>query len=93
MQYTASSFSEMAAKLFAMAVSQRFDTPRSAGLFPARGMFRSRFPEGLLEQIIMPTFRGASYLFSFCRRLQHGEHQLYVLYIFVTLLLLMVWAH
>jgi NADH:ubiquinone oxidoreductase subunit 5 (subunit L)/multisubunit Na+/H+ antiporter MnhA subunit len=92
MQYTASSFGEMMVRLFAMVIRPRFDTPVLAGYFPGGATFRSRCPETVLERAIMPAFRGADRLFSYCRRLQHGEQQLYVLYIFITLFLLMAWG-
>lgn len=93
MQYSASSFGEMMVRLFAKVIRPRISAPGVAGYFPESGVFRSHCPESLLEQIVIPLFRGAGQVFSFCRRLQHGEHQLYVLYIFITLFLLMAWAH
>jgi len=93
MQYTASSFGEIMVRLFGMVIRPRFSTPGPAGYFPGSAAFMSRCPETLLEQVIMPVFRGADVVLSVCRRLQHGEHQLYVLYIFITLFLLMAWAH
>jgi formate hydrogenlyase subunit 3/multisubunit Na+/H+ antiporter MnhD subunit len=93
MQYSASSFGEMTTRLFAMVIRPRFSMPVLAGYFAGNAEFRSDCPETLLEQLILPLFRGADWLFSFFRRIQHGEQQLYVLYIFIALFLLMIWAH
>lgn len=93
MQYTASSFGEPMVRLFATVIRPRFSMPGLAGYFPRSAAFRSHCPDTLLEQVVMPVFRGTDLVFSFCRRLQHGEHQLYVLYIFITLFLLMAWAY
>ncbi len=93
MQYTASSFGEMMVRLFAMVIRPRLSAPVLTGYFPRSAAFRSHCPESILEQVIMPVFRGTDWIFSYCRRLQHGEHQLYMLYIFITLFLLMAWGH
>lgn len=92
-QYTASSFGETMMRLFGMVIRPRFDMPVLTGYFAGEAEFGSNCPETLLEQLIMPVFRGVAWLFAFCRRIQHGEQQLYVLYIFIALFLLMVWAH
>jgi len=93
MQYTSSSFGEPMMRLFAAVIRPRFSMPALAGFFPRGAAFRSRCPETVLEQIITPIFKGVDLLFSFFRRLQHGEQQIYLMYIFITLLLLMVWGH
>jgi NADH:ubiquinone oxidoreductase subunit 5 (subunit L)/multisubunit Na+/H+ antiporter MnhA subunit len=93
MQYTASSFGEIMTRLFGMVIRPRFSMPALAGYFAGSAEFRSDCPDTLLQQLILPVFRGVDWAFSFCRRIQHGEQQLYVLYIFIALFLLMVWAH
>lgn len=92
MQYTSSSFGEMMVRLFGMVVRPRFSAPGLAGCFPRGAVFRSHCPETILEQLVAPVFRGVGLVFSYCRRLQHGVEQLYMLYIFITLFLLMAWA-
>jgi len=93
MQYTDSSFGEMMVRLFSIAIRPRFSMPGPYGYFPGSAAFRSHSPETLLERVIMPLFRGVEWLFAFFRRIQHGEQQLYVLYIFIALFMLMAWAH
>jgi hydrogenase-4 component B len=41
----------------------------------------------------MPIFTVAGSSFSYLRRVQHGELQLYMLYIFATLFVLMICGH
>jgi len=93
MQYTASSFGQTMVNLFGIVIRPRSGAPILAGYFPGSASFRSLCPESILEQVIKPLFRGTEYVFSFCRQLQHGKQHIYILYIFVTLVLLMAWAH
>ena len=92
-QYTATSFAEMLIHLFRGALQPQFALPKAAAIFPAATGFSTRIPETVLDVIILPLLRLTGIVFSFCRRLQHGEPHLYVLYIFITLLLLLVWGY
>jgi hydrogenase-4 component B len=47
----------------------------------------------VLDRILTPVFQLAGLGFSFLRRVQHGQLHIYVLYIFATLFVLMIWAH
>jgi hydrogenase-4 component B len=42
--------------------------------------------------MILPVCSVVGIAFSFLRRLQQGQVQVYILYIFATLLLLMLWV-
>lgn len=92
MQYSASSFAEMIVKLFAGALKPHVEKPDIAGPFPQRSRFASHVPEAVLELAIVPFFKAADERFSTIRRLQHGQLHLYILYVFITLCLLLVWA-
>lgn len=92
-QYTATSFSESAIAVFNGIIRQRIERPRLAGLFPQPARCVDRSTETVLERIIAPLFRIAGVSFAFLRRVQHGRMHLYMLYIFVTLFILMLWAH
>ncbi|MSN26884.1 MAG: hydrogenase [Geobacter sp.] len=93
MQYVATSFSESAVSVFDGIVRQRVERPHLTGLFP-RPVACLDFPsDTVLEQIITPVFNATGGAFAFMRRLQNGQMHLYMLYIFATLLILMLWAH
>lgn len=93
MQYGATSFSELAVSVFGGIIRQRIDRPALKGLFPRVGYCSDRPTETLLERIIAPIFSIAGVSFAFLRRLQHGLMHMYMMYIFVTLFILMLWAH
>lgn len=92
-QYTATSFSEMAVSVFSGVIGQRIERPTLTGLFPRSGRCADLPTETLLERIIAPFFGLAGALFGFLMRLQHGRMHVYMLYIFATLVILMLWAH
>lgn len=93
MQYSGTSFSELAVSVFNGIIRQRIERPELTGLFPDRSRCSDSPTETLLEQLIAPLFSGAGLLFGFLHRLQHGLMQIYMLYIFTTLFILMLWAH
>ncbi|HXE96437.1 MAG TPA: hypothetical protein VN642_08530, partial [Dongiaceae bacterium] len=63
------------------------------GLFPGKSHCSDVPTETLLERVIAPIFTLAGVSFSFLMRLQHGLMHVYMIYIFATLLILMLWAH
>lgn len=93
MQYVASSFSEIAVSIFDGIIRQRVERPVLQGLFPQPGRCVDLPSETVLERIISPSFTVAGGAFAFLRRLQHGQMHVYMLYIFATLFILMIWAH
>ncbi len=93
MQYNGSSFSELAVSVFNGIMRQRVERPDLDGLFPVRSRCIDSPTETLLERLIAPLFNGAGILFVFLHRLQHGLMQVYMLYIFATLFILMLWAN
>ena len=92
MQYTASSFGDLFGSLAAPLVRIRIRMAEIAGLAPATGRLSYQPEETILYRLIMPASSVVGVAFSFLRRLQHGQVQLYILYIFATLLLLMLWV-
>lgn len=92
-QYGATSFSELAVSVFNGIIRQRVKRPTLSGLFPAPGQCVDRPTETVLENVIAPIFTLAGLSFAFLRRLQHGQMHVYMIYIFVTLFILMLWAH
>lgn len=93
MQYGGTAFSEFAVSVFDGVMRQRIERPALTGLFPA-GARCVDFPtETLLERIFTPLFTVAGVLFGYLHRLQHGLMHIYFMYIFATLLALMLWAN
>jgi hydrogenase-4 component B len=93
MQYTATSFSQQATHLLGVVARPRCRPPVIRGAFPGDSTFSCEATETILDRLLAPLFHGAGIAFSFLRRLQHGHLHLYMLYIFATLFVLMVWRH
>ncbi|BDV41890.1 hydrogenase [Geotalea uraniireducens] len=92
-QYTGVSFTELLVNLFAGVVRPKREWPTIAGLAPRQGRFSYAPTETVLERLLVPSFKAAGASFAVLRRLQHGRLHLYMLYIFATVFLLMIWAH
>ena len=90
-QYTASSFAQPVTELFRrlLGTKKRLSEPR--GLFPAEAALKTETPDLSHEEMFQPMFERANEWLSRLRWLQHGNVQLYVLYIAVTLMVLLVW--
>ena len=63
----------------------------SALTFPQKADFHSEVPDTVLDGAVLPTFRFVARFFSMLRILQHGNVQIYLLYIFLALLALLLW--
>lgn len=92
-QYGGTSFSELVVSVFNGIVRQRVERPVLSGLFPGAARCSDVPTETLLERVIAPLFSLTGMSFSFLRRLQHGLMHVYMMYIFATLFILMLWAH
>ena len=92
MQYGSTSFSELAVSVFNGIMRQRIERPTLTGLFPEVSRCRDVPSETLLERVIAPLFTLAGLSFTFLRRIQHGLMHVYMMYIFATLFILMLWA-
>jgi hydrogenase-4 component B len=91
MQYTSSSFAQMLVALFGWALRPRRQRPRHLPLFPAPSRFHSEVPDVVLDDAVLPALGGGAWLATCLRVLQRGSVQLYLLYIFLTLLALLLW--
>jgi hydrogenase-4 component B len=89
MQYTASSFAEMLVHIFGGVLKPERHEPKIKSLFPAQDSFRSHVPEVVLEKGILPFFAAADQLMAIVRRLQNGQLNRYILYIFAALIVLL----
>ena len=92
MQYTASSFGDMFGSLAQPLIRTRIDSGEIAGVAPATGRLAYAAEETIINRLILPVVGVVDLLFTYARRIQHGEVQIYILYIFVTLFLLMLWV-
>nr|WP_284694777.1 proton-conducting transporter membrane subunit [Geomonas sp. Red32] len=89
-QYTASSFGQLMGSLSTPLIRSRTSRGTVAGVAPVEASFRYQPEETLLGKVAMPALRGAATVSAFIRRLQHGEVQIYMLYIFATLFVLLL---
>jgi len=90
MQYSASSFAGLLVDLFAGMLRLVKHKPAIQGSFPGKAHFESHVPEAVLEGIYLPILARAYKIFLPIRRLQHGHLHLYILYTFITLVVLIV---
>ena len=65
--------------------------PSDLPIFPRQAEFHSDVPDVVLDQVVLPAFRSTAWLFSWFRVLQQGNIQVYLLYIFVALIVLLLW--
>jgi NADH:ubiquinone oxidoreductase subunit 5 (subunit L)/multisubunit Na+/H+ antiporter MnhA subunit len=89
MQYTASSFAEMLVGYFAMVLRPRMHSPKVQGVFPQPTHFESHVPETMLDLVYVPFLKRLYNKTAPIRHLQHGHLSLYILYMFITLIVLM----
>jgi hydrogenase-4 component B len=92
-QYTGTSFGNLFGSFSAGVVRTRIKIGVIAGVAPAPARLEYSAEETILDRMILPLAGIVGVGFSFLRRLQHGEVQIYIAYIFVTLFLLMLWVH
>ena len=90
MQYSAAGFSELWASLSGGLGRGAVRKPGLRGVAPGPTTVAVAPVEFVLERIVRPAFTFTAIGFSFLRRLQHGRLHVYVLYIFITLLVLML---
>lgn len=90
MQYTASSFAALLVNLFAGILQLERHAPQVKGPFPANQNFESHVPEAVLERIYLPLLARIYEKFLPIRRMQHGQLHLYILYTFLTLIVLII---
>lgn len=96
MQYTGTSFSELPVTLLGSLIAPLRKRPKleNAGFFADRSSnFVYATTETVLDKVLVPLFYWTGFGFSYLRRVQHGQLHIYMLYIFATLLVLLVWVH
>lgn len=93
MQYTGSSFGLAFASLAAPLVRLRTHRGEVSGIAPGPTRLSCTPEETLLERLVLPGLGAAGLCCRYLRRMQHGEVQVYILYIFATLMTLLLWVH
>jgi hydrogenase-4 component B len=84
----------MVVGLLGAIVSPYLRKPRLVASIPtAEARFDYTVTETVLDRILTPIFQWAGLAFSYLRKVQHGQLHIYMLYIFATLFILMVWPH
>jgi len=91
MQYTASSFAQPLMGLFRPLLGTKKKVMPPRGIFPPEAALKTVTPDISHEEMYRPMFERCEAWLSQLRWLQHGNVQLYVLYIAVTLIILLVW--
>ncbi|HTQ50580.1 MAG TPA: proton-conducting transporter membrane subunit [Candidatus Acidoferrales bacterium] len=91
MQYTASSFAQPLTDLFQPLLGTKKTVVPARGLFPAEAALKTETPDLSREEMYRPMFERAEAWLSQLRWLQHGNVQLYILYIAATLMVLLIW--
>ncbi len=91
MQYTASSFSLPLAQLFRVFLRTRLKERQPAGYFPHSAALESYTPDVAYVKLARPLGRMVKHALARLRWIQQGRVQLYLLYMFVTLLVLLMW--
>lgn len=90
MQYTASSFAQFLVVLFGWALRPIVHRPDLKPLFPREGSYESHVPEVVLERAVLPSLSFLARFFQWCRLVQQGNLQVYLIYIFAMLVVLIM---
>lgn len=92
MQYTAASFAEILVRLFHWVLQPKVTGPRVHGLFPQKSSFHIHVLDIVLDRIVEPVTEFLAWSFARLRLLQQGVIQVYLLYIFLIIVALLLWA-
>jgi len=90
MQYGESSLGQMIAALFSWILAPRRRGTPLRGLFPVEASFQTETPDAVLDRGVQPGLQGLAWLVMRLRLLQRGKVQVYMLYIFLVVLVLLV---
>jgi hydrogenase-4 component B len=91
MQYTAASFAQPVLEPFEPLIYSKVDASRPEGYFPSAARYEEHVGDMAGERILLPAYRRLLAGLGRVRGLQHGRVQLYLAYIFITLVVLLVW--
>ncbi len=91
MQYTAASFAQPLVEMFAFVLRPRRHGQEVVGFFPTDAAHHGEVPDVFNQTVYGPFFHALGRLGLRVRSFQHGEIQLYLLYILITLVALFLW--
>ncbi len=91
MQYTASSFVDPFVSLFKAFLQPMEEKTRIHGFFPKASLFFSETSDLFMRRIYEPIFRTLYHFCSFALKIQGGRVNIYILYIFLTMIALLFW--
>ncbi len=91
MQYSASSFAEPILRIFRNVLGYAVVGNKSVGYFPKEEHVTSHVAEASEDLIFRPIFRFIQFISLKLKVIQFGYTQLYLLYIFIFLLILLAW--
>ncbi len=91
MQYTSSSFAQPLVEVTRQVLRPRERLHKPEGYFPKGASFHSDTPDLFTERIYAPVLRVIERWGARLHWLQQGRLHLYLLYIFITLVVLLVW--
>ncbi|MBI3891156.1 MAG: hypothetical protein HY303_06460, partial [Candidatus Wallbacteria bacterium] len=91
MQYTAASFPEPAATSFGTLLRSSEAGERPAGYFPASSSSEERLDDLAADGFLAPALAKFAEAMRGVRRFQPGRVQIYLVYVFATVLVLLVW--
>lgn len=91
MQYTASSFIDPFVSMFKAFLQPREETTRIHVFFPKTSVFLSEASDLFMQKIYVPIFRTFYHFCSFALKIQGGRVNIYILYIFLTMIALLFW--
>lgn len=92
MQYTASSLAQMLIGSLHWLLLPVRRVHGVSDSFPVPNRFHSVVPDVILDRVLIPGYHRFSRFASWTRHLQVGLVQAYILYIFLTLLALLIWS-
>ncbi len=92
MQYTSSSFADTLVRLFRGILRPRSEPPEIETLFPAPSRFQSVTEDVVLSRVILPVLKRFKRLADRMRVIQRGRMTNYVVYIFATVVILLIWT-
>ncbi len=92
MQYTAASFAQQFVDCSRLLLRPRTHRPDMSALFPGPARFHSHVSDLVLDRTLIPVLRALAVACNWLRMLHRGRVQLYLLYVFLTLLCLLLYA-
>jgi hypothetical protein len=90
-QYTPVSFMNPLEPMFPWLTARRERKDAISGYFPAGGAVEVESDDLVAERVLRPVFRGAGWAIMRFRWIQQGSIQLYLLFLFTTLVAMLLW--